>query len=139
MAFSSEEQRPFSSVVIVEFKRPELNSYSEDRNPVSQVYGYVRELREGRARNADGSRIDRLGATVPCFCNIIVSLTPSLREQLEDMGFASGPDEQSYFFFNPSLKAYVEVSSYSRVLQNAVRRNKAFFEKLKLHTSTRRM
>lgn len=139
MAFSSEEQRPFSSVVIVEFKRPELNSYSDDRNPVSQVYGYVRELREGRARNADGSRIDRLGATVPCFCNIVVSLTPSLREQLEDMGFASGPDEQSYFFFNPSLKAYVEVSSYSRVLQNAVRRNKAFFEKLNLHTSSRRM
>jgi hypothetical protein len=139
MAFAAEDQRPFSSVVIVEFKRPELNSYTDERNPVTQVYGYVRDLREGKAKNPDGSSVDRLGSSVPFFCHVVVSLTPQLREQLENMDFTLGPDEQSYFAYNQNLRVYVEVSSYTRVLQTAVKRNKAFFNKLGLHTGSRRL
>jgi hypothetical protein len=139
MAFAAEEQRPFSSVVIVEFKRPELAAYTDEKNPVTQVYDYIRDLRDGRAKNLDRSTVDRLGATVPVFCNIIVSLTPQLRVRLENMDFTQSPDEQSYFKYNQNLRTYVEVSSYSRVLQVAIRRNKAFFDRLGLHTSLRRI
>jgi hypothetical protein len=39
-ALVSEEQ-PFSSVTILEFKRPLRNNYTDEENPILQVYEYV--------------------------------------------------------------------------------------------------
>ena len=72
------------------------------------------------------------------FCYSIASLSPSLREHLENVGFTKGPDGQSYFGYNPPRHAFIEVSSYSKVLQDALKRNKAFFHKLGLPTHLNR-
>jgi hypothetical protein len=139
MAFAGEDYRPFSSVVIVEFKRPERNDYDDDENPVSQVYDYIRDIRSGTARNPDGSHVDRVPDSVPFFCHVVASLTPKLRRQLENMSYTEGPDGQSYYTFNTPLRAYVEVSSYAKVLVDAQKRNKAFFDKLGIPMSVRRL
>jgi hypothetical protein len=139
MAFAGEDYRPFSSVVIVEFKRPERNDYDPDENPVSQVYDYIRDIRSGTARNPDGSHVDRVPDSVPFFCHVVASLTPKLRRQLENMSYTEGPDGQSYYTFNTPLKAYVEVASYAKVLVDAQKRNKAFFDRLGISTSVRRL
>jgi hypothetical protein len=139
MAFAGENYRPFSSVVIIEFKRPERNDYDDDENPVSQVYDYIRDIRGGTARNPDGSHVDRVPDSVPFFCHVVASLTPKLRRQLENMSYTEGPDGQSYYTFNTPLRAYVEVSSYAKVLVDAQKRNKAFFDKLGIPTSVRRL
>ena len=136
-AFAAEDLRPFSSVVLVEFKRPQRDDYSSDENPAEQIYEYIRELRDGRAVTTGGAAMDRIEDSVPFFCFAIVTLDASLRKQLENLDFTLGADGQSYFSFNRAMRAYVEVSSYSRVLQDAVKRNKAFFEKLGLHTGIR--
>lgn len=139
MAFAGEDYRPFSSVVIVEFKRPERNDYDDDENPVSQVYDYIRDIRTGTARNPDGSQVDRVPETVPFFCHVVATLTSRLRRQLENLNYTEGPDGQSYYSFNGNLKAYVEVSSYAKVLVDAQKRNKAFFDKLGIAASVRRL
>jgi hypothetical protein len=139
MAFAGEEYRPFSSVVIVEFKRPERDDYNDEKNPISQVYDYIRNIRSGAARNRDGSSVDRVPDSVPFFCHVVASLTSTLRKQLDDLDYVEGPDGQSYFSFNSKLKAYIEVSSYAKVLVDAQKRNKAFFDKLGIPSSIRRI
>lgn len=139
MAFTGENSRPFGSVVLVEFKRPERKDFDADENPVTQVYDYIRDIREGRAKNDDGSSVDLVPDTIPFFCHVIATMSPSLRKQLVNLDFIAGPDQQTFFKFNSPLRAYVEVSSYSHVLQEAVKRNKAFFDKLCLPTGLKRI
>ena len=42
------------------------------------------------------------------------------------------PDNLGYFGYNPSLSAYVEVISYTKLLRDAKKRNKILFDKLNL-------
>lgn len=137
LAYTAEDLRPFTGVVIVEFKKPERNDYTPEENPVAQVYDYIRDLRQGKAKARDGASLDQVGEHVPFFCHVIVSLTTRMRAQLDNFDFTQAHDGQSYFLYNKNLKAYIEVSSYARVLQDAVKRNKAFFDKLGLHTGVR--
>ncbi|HEY5028424.1 MAG TPA: hypothetical protein VIK39_08455, partial [Candidatus Angelobacter sp.] len=44
------EKAPFSSVVLVEFKRPARDDYKSDNNPIDQVLGYVRTIVSGQAK-----------------------------------------------------------------------------------------
>jgi hypothetical protein len=77
--------------------------------------------------------------TVPFFCHVVASLTTKLRKQLDNLDYDEGPDGQSYFSFNSKLKAYIEVSSYAKILVDAQKRNKAFFDKLGIPASVRRI
>ncbi|HEU0015566.1 MAG TPA: hypothetical protein VFQ45_17955 [Longimicrobium sp.] len=130
MAFS--EQDPgVSSVVVVEFKRPERNEYAEDDNPVDQVLDYVQELRDGRAHRPDGTTI-HVAQHVPFYCFIIATLTPKMRRFAQRANLILAPDGEGFFGFNGPSQAYIEVLSYQKVLIDSKRRNKVFFDKLQL-------
>jgi len=47
-------------------------------------------------------------------------------------GFYFVIDNLGYFGYNPSLSAYVEVISYTKLLRDAKKRNKILFDKLNL-------
>ena len=40
----TDEQKPYSSIIIIEFKRPMRNDYTNSENPINQINTYVREL-----------------------------------------------------------------------------------------------
>lgn len=42
------------------------------------------------------------------------------------------PDQLGYFGYNESLRAWVEVVAYEKMVSDAKKRNRAFFEKLGL-------
>ncbi len=130
IALSESDGPNHPSIVLVEFKRPER----DDDVPVRQVYGYIRNLREGKGKRPDGSSIDRVGVGVPFFCYVICTLTEKMRRDLEDLTYKLGPDGNSYFLFNDGLNAWVEVISYRKVLDDARKRNQAFFRRLDLPT-----
>jgi hypothetical protein len=44
-------------------------------------------------------------------------------------------DRQGYFGYNENYRAYIEVTSYDRLLNAARERNRAFFDKLGLPTN----
>ncbi len=44
-------------------------------------------------------------------------------------------DGLGYFFYNNNYKAYVEIISFDRLVNEAKKRNKAFFDKLDLPTT----
>lgn len=133
----SEDGLENSSIVVVEFKRPERDDYSDTDNPIDQVLEYVEELMEGRAVRKDGSRVTPHDGT-PFYCHVIVSLTPKLRTLAKKRGFFQAPDGQGYFAFNPNFKTYIELTDYRKVMTDALKRNKAFFHRLGLHTGASR-
>ena len=55
-AFSFSENQDFlNSISIVEFKKPNRNDLKNDnKNPINQVLGYVKNIKEGKAKRPNG-------------------------------------------------------------------------------------
>jgi len=130
LAFSEGEQ-PLTSLVVIEFKRPMRDAY-RDEDPVSQVYRMVREIRSGQSEDHKGQLIRPLTQNVPAYCYIICDLTAALEVKLQDMSALRTPDNLGYYGYNPTLNAYYEVISYTKLLNDAKKRNRILFEKLNL-------
>jgi hypothetical protein len=127
---------PSPSVIILEFKRPERKDVGKDESPIQQVLRYVQLIRDGKAIRSDGSTID-LPPELPFYCYIIASLTDKLKQDAKERGYTLSPDGMGYFAYNANFKAYIEVLSYRKILQDALKRNRAFFDKLQIKWSPR--
>ncbi|MBC3936736.1 ATP-binding protein [Undibacterium sp. CY7W] len=129
-AFSESEQA-FQSIVLVEFKRPERNEYpSKDEDPVEQILRYVRKIKDGEAKSVKGKTIN--GQRIPFYAYIICSLTPKIRQIAADRDFTPTADDEGYFFFHKNSGCYIEILSYDKMLGDAKKRNRAFFDKLQI-------
>lgn len=127
----SETKSPFQSVVIVEFKRPERNEYSaKEESPVEQVLRYVRKIKDGQAKDKDGRTINV--GPIPFYAYILCGLTPRIRAIADNHDFVRTPDNEGYFKYHQSLGCYIEIVSYDKVLNDAKKRNRAFFERLQI-------
>jgi hypothetical protein len=121
-------------VVIVEFKRPERNEYpAKDENPVEQVLRYVRKIKEGSAKDKDGKTINV--GSIPFYAYILCSLTPRIKAIADNHDFVKTPDNEGYFRYHQSAGCYIEIVSYDKVLNDAKKRNRAFFELLQIPMS----
>ena len=130
-AFAPATDPPFPAIVILEFKRPMRDDYTEDDNPVTQTLDYVRDIREGRAKTQNGLDIP-IGKNIPFFCYVVANITPSLKKQIEYLDLTEMPDGQGFFGFRKQFNAYIEIVSYSKMLTDAKKRNAAFFRTLGL-------
>jgi len=130
-AFAAGSEFPFSAITIVEFKRPMRDDYSDDDNPFVQVREYITDIREGKARTADGRNIP-VGKDIPFFCYVVSDITPKLEKHAYDFELEKTPDGQGFFGYKRQYKAYVEVISYSKLVADAKKRNAVFFDKLAL-------
>lgn len=119
-----------SSIVIVEFKRPDRNDYDGNKNPVRQVIKYINNIRAGVARDRHGRTIDGALREVPIYCYIICDLTPKMVEIAIESDLHPTPDGMGYFKYHGNIRAYIEVISYKKMLIDAKRRNQVFFDKL---------
>ena len=96
-------------------------------------------LREARAsrRSTDGSRApDPTLADQPAFCYVLADLTPTMISRCEYARLRPTHDGMGYFGFNEPLKAYIEVMSFDRLVNSATERNRAFFDKLGLPSTS---
>jgi hypothetical protein len=130
----SEDKKPYSSVVIIEFKRPMRNDYTEEENPISQINKYCREILSSGGKDKDGRLLDIKQGT-PIYAYIICDLTSNLRQFAEDQSFTSFPDNDGYFNFNKNYGLYIEIISFDKLLKDSKQKNKVLFEKLSLPTS----
>lgn len=130
LAFT-EDGQPLTSMVVVEFKRPDRGDY-RDEDPVTQVYRMVREIRSGHRKDHKGREVRPLTDTIPAYCYIVCDLTGPLETRLQNMGAFRTPDNLGYYGFNQTLNAYFEVISYRKLLSDAQKRNRILFEKLNL-------
>lgn len=126
-----EGETPYSSVVIIEFKRPMRKGYSEDENPINQVLGYINKIQEGNTTDKEG-RLIPISKNIPFYAYIICDLTPKIRDLAKYAGFTVAPDQMGYFNFNPNLNTYIEIISFDKLVSDAKKRNNVLFEKLHL-------
>lgn len=117
---------PFSLVAVVKFER--LLSSSDKKNPIDQVYSYVKKMREGRAVTREGRPIPAMQNT-PFRCYILCDLTEEIREQAANADLRSTPDELGYFGYNNTYGCYIEIISYDKAVQDARKRSQVFFDK----------
>jgi hypothetical protein len=130
-AFAPATDPPFPAIVVIEFKRPMRDDYTEEDNPVIQVLDYVRDIREGKAKTKAGRDIP-IGKDIPFFCYVVADITQSLAKQAKYLDLTEMPEGQGFFGFRKQFNAYVEVLSYSKVVTDAKKRNAAFFRTLGL-------
>ncbi|WP_297930581.1 hypothetical protein [uncultured Coprobacter sp.] len=133
-ALSESQNNPFPSVVIVEFKRPMRNEYSQDeKNPIEQVLSYIKEIRSDK-KHLKNQRNFLNMQNVPFYCYIICDLTEKMREFVDNYDFNQTNDGLGYFGYHKNQKAYIEIISYDKLIQDAEKRNKILFDKLCLPT-----
>jgi len=131
VTFSESPDVPFSSITIIEFKRPQRNEYSERENPFTQITTYIDKIKEGKAKLPDGRSLP-IASNLPFYCYIVCDITPKLKDWARLSELEVTPDGLGFFGYKRNYGAYFEVISYSKLVSDAEKRNQAFFEKLGL-------
>lgn len=129
-AFANDE-KPYESIVIVEFKRPMRDDYNENENPISQINRYAREIINGEVKDKYDREFDYRKNT-PIYAYIICDLTKKLKAFASDAGYKKLPNGDGYFSFNDNYNMYIEIMSFDKVLKDSKERNRVLFEKLNL-------
>lgn len=131
------DEAPYQSFTIVEFKRPERNGYSisdEKKNPIDQVISYIRTIRDNKATDRLGKIIDFTGNGTKFYAYIILDFNSSVKQILDDKDYTKTPDGMGYYNYNKNYNAYIEVISYQKLLKDAKIRNRILFDKLGIPT-----
>lgn len=123
-----------SPAVIVEFKRPSREDYSETENPISQLYDYIKELRAKRIEAPNGELITDVGEETPFICYIVADPTPNLTKFLDLAQIDIPTQDGGRIGFNKPMRAFIEVIPFSKLIRDAQKRNEAFFKALSLKT-----
>ncbi|QLE01984.1 sensor histidine kinase [Galbibacter sp. BG1] len=131
----SEDEYPFESFTIVEFKKPERDNYKQGSykdDPIKQVRTYVEEIVNGNEK-VRGKRIEASKKT-PFYCYIVADITPTLQSILDYESFDQTQDGLGYFRFyeTNTSRAYIEVLPFKKIIKDAKQRNKILFDQLKL-------
>ena len=132
MFIATSGKMPYTSLRIIEFKRPMRDDFSDktNNNPIKQCIEYVKEIRNGKKQTKDGRQL--IGASEIAYCYIICDLTESMREMCTDAQLWETYDRLGYIGYHSTHKIYFEVISYDQLLNAAEERNTALFEKLGL-------
>ncbi len=121
----SDSEEPFTTVTIVEFKKPD----NDNKNPVNQVGEYVDLIRQGKKKKANGQSFSITDGTL-FRCYVICDLTDKMRIHCLNSGLIPTADNLGFTGFNQYRHSYIEVISYSKLLSDAKKRNEILFDKL---------
>jgi len=136
MIVSDRPTPPLASIVIVEIKRPMRNDATQGRekDPIEQALIYLKETREGGVQTIQGRQIPA-SDNIPGFCYVICDITPTIVQRCNILDLSRTRDGMGYFGYNKHFQAYIEVISFDRLVNMAMERNRAFFDKLGLPAS----
>lgn len=125
------DEKPHSSVVIFELKRPERGAYRDSDNPIDQLRRYVKQIQNGLAKDKNGRTI-KIKSNTPFYLYVLCDITQKIDDFAELSQLIPTPDEMGYF---GNLKigdtsAYIEIISFDKLLVDAKQRNRVLFDKL---------
>jgi hypothetical protein len=134
VAFSEpvEDASPLNSVVVIEFKKPQRDDYTDEKNPILQVFDQIADIRSGSALNDVGRPIRTANSMIPAFAYVICDITPKLEKILKDTDATQTPDGRAYYGYNRNHQIYYEVIDYGKIVSDAKKRNRIFFERLNI-------
>ena len=118
------------SITIVEFKKPQRDDYTkEEKNPIDQVYEYVKAIKAGKVKKANGRGFGNV-KDIAFYCYIVADITPTLQNRADLANLQLTQDGDGYFGYNSAIGSYIEIISYDKLLKDAKQRNRVLFDKL---------
>lgn len=133
-AFVGTNQKPFDSITIIEFKRPNRDDHSEDdddRDPIAQVWRYAEKIQKGNVKDKNGQFV-KTGDGTQFYAYVVCNLTPKMDDLANFHSFTRMPDNLGYFRWQPNYRVYTEILDYQKLIQDAKKRNEVFFDKFNL-------
>jgi hypothetical protein len=125
------DERPINSITIIEFKRPGRDDYNMQNNPLTQSFELIKRIREGRFL-VNGRPVAVSNDQIPANAYAVCDLTASLRGVMDNMDAFATADRQGYYGFHRNNKVFFEVIDYGKLLRDAGKRNRIFFDKLNI-------
>lgn len=122
------EDKIARAVSLLEFKKPQRTSFDED--PTKQLYRYLREIRAAKKVRLPNGRDISVSDETRYYCYAICDLTTAIDEFAENNNYAKLMGEFGYYAYNRNHNAHTEVLAFDKIVLDAKRRHKAFFEKL---------
>jgi hypothetical protein len=118
-------------VTILEFKRPLRNDYTDEENPITQVFEYALKLKAGKALTGDGRPI-QIRQDTPIYAYILCDPSAKLDTQAKFAQLKATPDQMGYFGYNPEVGVWVEIITFEKLVLDAEKRNAALFDQLNI-------
>jgi hypothetical protein len=122
-----------STLTIVEFKRPSRNDYvfgAEKNDPILQVINTLdKSVAEGGITKTDGTYFSFVNV-VRKFAFVIADLTPSLIDTLNKHDFHNSWNPKVFVRYRERTGIFIQVFGYDTLVENAKKRNQAFFKVL---------
>jgi hypothetical protein len=125
----TEDQAPYHSVVIIEFKRPQRNDYTFYDNPIDQCVGYVQDFMNGDVTDCRGRKIPS-GPQRQFFVHVLCDETKTLQNVIRKYSLQRTHDDLGFFGYIDGLKTYIQLHTFDKLLIDAKRRNQILFERL---------
>lgn len=119
----------YDNITIFELKRPMRDDYNNDNNPITQLYNYVSIMKEQKVRDKCGRPI-KVGSNTKFYLYAICDITSKLEKIIKERDFSQTPDKIGYYDYNKGYNAYIEILPYDKIINDAEKRNKIFFDKL---------
>lgn len=131
IALSDEENhgKEYESIIVLELKRPMRDDYSTAENPIVQMLEYVDKLSSNSVSDKYKRPI-KVGANTQFYLYAVCDLTPKLRKVAETYDFIETPDKMGMYRYHEKKRAYIEILSFDKLINDAEKRNKILFEKL---------
>lgn len=124
-----EDEEPSNPITIFEFKRPQRTEYTDEEDPILQIFKYVKKIKSGNFKDISG-RVIKVTENTPAFGFLVCDLTPKIHEFCVQHDLSKSPDGEGYFGYHKGYKIYIEVISFDKLLNDSELRNKIFFKKL---------
>jgi hypothetical protein len=122
-----------TTVTIVEFKKPSRNDYAfgpAKTDPVTQILETLElAVRAGGVAKTDGTHMSFTGV-VRRFGYLIADLTPTLIDVLKRHDFKNDQNPKIFFRYRDNEKILIQAIGYDTLVENAKKRNQAFFSVL---------
>ena len=131
VAVSDEENigREYETIVILELKRPMRNDYRMEENPITQMLDYVDKLSSNKMKDKQG-RVIHVGDNTQFYLYAVCDVTDSLRRTAETFDFIETPDKMGMYKYHEKKRAYIEILSFDKLINDAKKRNQILFDKL---------
>lgn len=126
-----ERENSSQPVVIVEFKRPEREDYTDSENPIIQVLGYMDEFRNKNVRKSGGQLITTITENTAFQCYIVCDITDNMKGFMKAFGgFVEYPDGHGFRSYRSEYNAMIDIIPFENLIADAKLRNEILFDKL---------
>lgn len=121
-----------TTITIVEFKKPSRNDYTfgGKNDPVLQVIDTLEKATaKGGITKTDGTHFSFAGV-IRRFAFIVADHTPTLVKALQSHDFKSNWNPKIFFRYRDHEQIFIQAFGYDTLVENAKKRNQAFFSVL---------